>query len=105
MHPFQMALWASFLANIGALFQANKILLNCHTVIIAPCSALHYLQVVATVHVSLGAGDLEAGGGDLRQPRVTGVADGLSQRAEVVVRLHAARRLPLVTVIHHVNRL
>ena len=41
-------------------------------------------------------GDLEAGGGNVRKPRVAGVADGLAQRAEVVVGLHAARRLPLV---------
>ena len=41
-------------------------------------------------------GYLEAGGGYVRQPRVPGVTDGLAQRAEVVVGLHAARSLPLV---------
>ena len=30
MHPFQMALWACFWDNIGAILRAKIILLNCH---------------------------------------------------------------------------
>ena len=34
MYPFQMALWAIFRADSGSVFGAEKVLLNCHPVLL-----------------------------------------------------------------------